>query len=96
VSPPVISEFTTSTPVFPVITKAILTPITCYSKTANIMFTTALAAKLSSKGVLAFAVHPGVIRTNLATHIEYNEFSSLSKILQGKVSVVVLGVSVVT
>jgi NAD(P)-dependent dehydrogenase (short-subunit alcohol dehydrogenase family) len=52
------------------------------SKTANILFTTALAAKLASKGILAFAVHPGIITTNLASHIEYSEFPKLVKMYE--------------
>jgi NAD(P)-dependent dehydrogenase (short-subunit alcohol dehydrogenase family) len=52
------------------------------SKTANILFTTALAAKLASKGVLAFAVHPGIITTNLASHIDYSEFPKLVKLYE--------------
>ncbi|KAH7360178.1 hypothetical protein BKA65DRAFT_421033 [Rhexocercosporidium sp. MPI-PUGE-AT-0058] len=41
------------------------------SKTANILFTVSLAEKLASKGILAFAVHPGSIAdTNLGTHVE--------------------------
>jgi NAD(P)-dependent dehydrogenase (short-subunit alcohol dehydrogenase family) len=52
------------------------------SKTANILFTTALAAKLASKGILAFAVHPGIITTNLASHIDYSEFPKLVKLYE--------------
>ncbi|KAH6720400.1 hypothetical protein BKA61DRAFT_640718 [Leptodontidium sp. MPI-SDFR-AT-0119] len=41
------------------------------SKTANILFTVSLAEKLASRGILAFAVHPGSIaETNLGTHVE--------------------------
>ncbi|TGO63872.1 hypothetical protein BCON_0010g00370 [Botryotinia convoluta] len=36
------------------------------SKAANILFTVELAKRLKSKGVQAFAVHPGLIGTNLA------------------------------
>jgi NAD(P)-dependent dehydrogenase (short-subunit alcohol dehydrogenase family) len=39
------------------------------SKTANILFTVSLAAKLDSKGVTAFSLHPGVIFTNLIRHM---------------------------
>ncbi|KAF7946157.1 hypothetical protein EAE96_009160 [Botrytis aclada] len=35
------------------------------SKSANILFTLELAKRLKSKGIQAFAVHPGVIATNL-------------------------------
>lgn len=34
------------------------------SKTANILFTVALAEKLASEGVKSYALHPGAIRTN--------------------------------
>lgn len=35
-----------------------------------------LAEKLGSKGLLSFSLHPGVIFTNLGTHLE--NFDSLS------------------
>ncbi|THV52704.1 hypothetical protein BGAL_0071g00120 [Botrytis galanthina] len=40
------------------------------SKAANILFTVELAKRLRSKGVQAFAVHPGVIGTNLARDLD--------------------------
>ncbi|XP_072364904.1 retinol dehydrogenase 12-like [Scyliorhinus torazame] len=39
------------------------------SKLANIMFTTELAQKLKGTGVVVFSLHPGVVRTNLARHL---------------------------
>lgn len=40
------------------------------SKSANILFTVELAKRLKSKGVHAFAVHPGVIITNLVREMD--------------------------
>jgi NAD(P)-dependent dehydrogenase (short-subunit alcohol dehydrogenase family) len=51
------------------------------SKTANILFTVALAKKLAFKGVLAFAVHPGgITETNLANHVEKEEWEPVWQI----------------
>ncbi|KAK3319603.1 hypothetical protein B0T19DRAFT_269566 [Cercophora scortea] len=42
------------------------------SKTANMLFALSLAEKLGQKkGLLAFSLHPGVIRTNLSTHLDW-------------------------
>ena len=50
------------------------------SKTANVLFTTSLATKLGSKGLVAVSLHPGVIGTNLGKHIDWNnEYSDLRK-----------------
>jgi NAD(P)-dependent dehydrogenase (short-subunit alcohol dehydrogenase family) len=41
------------------------------TKTANILFSVALAKKLHDKGVCSYAVHPGnIFGTNLASHLE--------------------------
>lgn len=48
------------------------------SKTANALFTVALDERLSGKGVRAFAVHPGVIMTELSRHMEQADFELLS------------------
>jgi NAD(P)-dependent dehydrogenase (short-subunit alcohol dehydrogenase family) len=40
------------------------------SKTANILFAVALDARLRSHGVRAYAVHPGVIETELSRHMD--------------------------
>ncbi|KAF7896531.1 hypothetical protein EAF00_006545 [Botryotinia globosa] len=40
------------------------------SKSANILFTVELAKRLKSKGVHTFAVHPGVIITNLVRELD--------------------------
>ena len=46
------------------------------SKTANVLFTVALEKKLADKGVRAFAVHPGLIPTDLSRHMNTEEFKS--------------------
>ncbi|KAK6532709.1 hypothetical protein TWF281_006887 [Arthrobotrys megalospora] len=38
------------------------------SKTANILFSVALADRLKSKGILSFSLTPGIINTNLGRH----------------------------
>ena len=50
------------------------------SKTANILFTTYLASKLASKGIQAYAVYPGAIRTNLTADIAVSEWSRVAEI----------------
>ncbi|WYZ38118.1 hypothetical protein EsH8_III_000032 [Colletotrichum jinshuiense] len=45
------------------------------SKTANCLMALSLAEKLGGKGLLSFSLHPGVIFTNLGTHLE--SFDSL-------------------
>lgn len=39
------------------------------SKTANILFSVGLEARLSARGIHAYAVHPGGIQTNLGRHM---------------------------
>ncbi|KAK9760912.1 hypothetical protein K7432_014601 [Basidiobolus ranarum] len=41
------------------------------SKTANILFALELNKRYKEKGVHAFSVHPGTIRTNLSKHIDF-------------------------
>ncbi|ETS81857.1 hypothetical protein PFICI_06859 [Pestalotiopsis fici W106-1] len=43
------------------------------SKTANILFSLSLAEKLGKRGLQSYSLHPGVINTNLGTHIDWNE-----------------------
>ncbi|CAJ2504830.1 Uu.00g122240.m01.CDS01 [Anthostomella pinea] len=43
------------------------------SKTANMLFTLALAEKLGGRGLLTYSLHPGVIGTNLGAHIDWEE-----------------------
>jgi NAD(P)-dependent dehydrogenase (short-subunit alcohol dehydrogenase family) len=40
------------------------------SKTANVLFTVELDKRLASQGIRAFAVHPGVIMTELSRHLD--------------------------
>lgn len=50
-------------------------------KTANILLTVALATKLGSKGLTAVSLHPGVINTNLGSHLDWNiEFEGLQAV----------------
>lgn len=47
------------------------------SKTANALFSVALDARLADRGVRAFAVHPGMIMTELSRHMEQADFELL-------------------
>lgn len=48
------------------------------SKTANMLFSLSLAEKLGTVGLLSFSLHPGVIGTNLASHIDWgNDYAGL-------------------
>ena len=47
------------------------------SKTANILFSVGLDLRLRDRGVRAFAVHPGMIMTNLARHLEPADITAL-------------------
>jgi NAD(P)-dependent dehydrogenase (short-subunit alcohol dehydrogenase family) len=44
------------------------------SKTANVLFTVELDRRLADRGVRAFAVHPGVIPTDLSRHMDAADF----------------------
>ena len=49
-------------------------------KTANILLAVALAAKLGDKRLTTVSLHPGVIGTNLANHLDWNiDFEGLRK-----------------
>jgi len=48
------------------------------SKTANALFSVGLDARLRDQGVRAFAVHPGVIMTELSRHMEESDFEMLA------------------
>ncbi|EFQ32432.1 WW domain-containing oxidoreductase [Colletotrichum graminicola] len=49
------------------------------SKTADMLFSLSLAEKLGKRGLLSFSLHPGVIGTNLANHIEWgSDFAGLT------------------
>jgi NAD(P)-dependent dehydrogenase (short-subunit alcohol dehydrogenase family) len=47
------------------------------SKTANILFTVGLDQRTRERGLRAFAVHPGVIATNLSRHMEEADYETL-------------------
>lgn len=48
-----------------------------HSKTANILFTVGLEARLGSRGIHAYAVHPGGIQTNLGRHMTEEMIAAL-------------------
>ncbi|MDP9181851.1 MAG: SDR family NAD(P)-dependent oxidoreductase, partial [Actinomycetota bacterium] len=47
------------------------------SKTANVLFTVGLEKRLASKGIHAFAVHPGVIMTELSRHLSEEDSATV-------------------
>ena len=47
------------------------------SKTANALFSVALNARLADRGVTSFAVHPGMIVTELGRHLEQADIDAL-------------------
>jgi len=47
------------------------------SKTANILFTVGLDERSRERGLRAFAVHPGVIMTNLSRHMQEADYEAL-------------------
>ena len=47
------------------------------SKTANVLFTVELEKRLSGLGIHAFAVHPGVIMTELSRHLTQDDTAAL-------------------
>lgn len=49
------------------------------SKTANVLFTVALDLRIRERGVRAFAVHPGVIMTNLSRHMQEADFAAINE-----------------
>lgn len=52
------------------------------SKTANSLFTVALASKLAFKGIRSFCVHPGAIATNLGAAIDPDEWAKVRKMFE--------------
>lgn len=42
------------------------------SKTANMLMALSLAEKLGTKGLRAYSLHPGVIATNLGSHLDWS------------------------
>ncbi len=49
------------------------------SKTANVLFTVELERRLGERGVHAYAVHPGVIPTELSRHMGQEDFEHVRK-----------------
>jgi NAD(P)-dependent dehydrogenase (short-subunit alcohol dehydrogenase family) len=49
------------------------------SKTANIQFTVGLEQRLAGRGIHAYAVHPGVIATNLGRYMTAEDIAALMK-----------------
>jgi NAD(P)-dependent dehydrogenase (short-subunit alcohol dehydrogenase family) len=47
------------------------------SKSANVLFTVELDKRLAQDGVRSFAVHPGMIMTELARHMQESDFEDL-------------------
>ncbi|KAJ5937752.1 hypothetical protein N7454_004094 [Penicillium verhagenii] len=50
------------------------------SKSANMLFSVSLATRLANKGLISVSLHPGVIRTNLSSHLEASAWPELGKI----------------
>ena len=48
------------------------------SKTANILFTVELEKRLAEQGIRAYAVHPGVIHTELGRHLTAEDAAGIS------------------
>jgi NAD(P)-dependent dehydrogenase (short-subunit alcohol dehydrogenase family) len=52
------------------------------AKTANVLFSVALDRRLSSRGVNAFAVHPGnIAETDLARHLTADDYVRISEMM---------------
>jgi NAD(P)-dependent dehydrogenase (short-subunit alcohol dehydrogenase family) len=47
------------------------------SKTANVLFTVELERRLGDRGVHAYAVHPGVIMTDLSRHMQQEDYEHI-------------------
>lgn len=47
------------------------------SKTANVLFTVELERRFADRGIHAFAVHPGVVATDLARHLGREDFTTV-------------------
>ena len=53
------------------------------SKTANVLFAVELERRLGSRGVHANALHPGVIMTDLARHMQQQDFEHIRQRSRG-------------
>ena len=54
------------------------------SKTANILFTVELERRFGNEGIHAFAVHPGMIVTDLGRHLTRDDYMELSRRASGR------------
>ena len=55
------------------------------AKTANILHCLGLEKRLSSKGIHAYSLHPGVIKTKLIRHLGEDDFEKINKlVIEGK------------
>ena len=52
------------------------------SKTANVLFSVGLDNRLKDKGIRSYAVHPGVIETDLMRHMDHSDETMLEKSVQ--------------
>jgi NAD(P)-dependent dehydrogenase (short-subunit alcohol dehydrogenase family) len=52
------------------------------SKTANVLFTVELERRLGPRGVHAYAVHPGMIMTDLGRHLTPEDVAALTKMAE--------------
>ncbi|KAJ5904483.1 hypothetical protein N7504_006866 [Penicillium tannophilum] len=50
------------------------------SKSANMLFSVSLAARFADKGLISVSLHPGVIYTNLSSHLENTAWPELAEI----------------
>jgi len=53
------------------------------SKTANVLFSVALDARMQSAGVRSFAVHPGAISTELGRHMDNDDMARIAASFPG-------------
>lgn len=56
------------------------------SKSANVLFTVELERRLAPKGIHAFAVHPGVVVTELSRHLNADDVAGLGPLTLSDVS----------
>ncbi len=54
------------------------------SKTANVLFSVGLQNRLASRGIDAFAVHPGGIATNLGRHLSEDDVAQMMARIQSR------------
>lgn len=52
------------------------------SKTANILFSVELERRFAQQGLHAYAIHPGVIKTELVRHLDDGEFAGIEQMVK--------------